>query len=73
VMVRGLRTGSDFDAEVQLATANHELVPDIETVLLVGQWSFISSSLIKEIARLGGDVARFVPPPVAGRLRDRQW
>jgi len=73
VMVRGLRTGSDFDAELQLATANHELVPDIETVLLVGQWSFISSSLIKEIARLGGDVARFVPLPVAERLRDRQW
>ena len=71
VMVRGLRAASDFDAEAQLAAANHELAPDLEVVLLIGhtRWAFISSTLIKEIAQLGGDVARFVPPPVAERLR----
>lgn len=70
VMVRGLRSAADFEAELQLATANHELAPEIEVVLLIGhsKWSFVSSTLIKEIAALGGDVARFVPPPVAERL-----
>lgn len=70
-VVRGLRSASDFDAESQQATANHELAPELELVLLIShsRWSFISSTLVKEIALLGGDVARFVPPPVAERLR----
>lgn len=73
VMVRGLRGASDMEAESQLAAANFELAPELEVVLLVGhsRWSFVSSSLIKEIAVLGGDVSRFVPPPVAERLRQK--
>ena len=73
VVVRGMRRASDFESEYQLAAANHELAPEIDVVLLMShtQWSFISSSLIKEIASLGGDVAHFVPQPVAERLRDK--
>ena len=74
VIVRGLRAASDFDWEYLQATANHELAPELEIVLLMShsKWSFISSTLIKEIVQLGGDVARFVPPPVAERLRERR-
>lgn len=72
-VVRGMRAASDFDAEYQLATAYHELAPELEIILLMGhsKWSFVSSTLIKEIAALGGDVTNFVPPPVADRLRER--
>ena len=72
VIVRGLRAASDFDWEYLQATANHELAPELEIVLLMShsKWSFISSTLIKEIVQLGGDVARFVPPPVAEHLRN---
>ena len=75
VVVRGLRTSGDFEAEYPQALANHELAPEVDVVFLVshGSWSFVSSSLIKEIASLGGDVARFVPPPVAARLHGREW
>ena len=71
VVVRGMRAASDFDAEHQLAIAYRELAPELEVVVLMGHstWSFVSSSLIKEIAVLGGDVASFVPAPVARRLR----
>ena len=73
VVVRGMRAASDFDAEYQQATANHELAPELEIVLLMAHstWSFVSSTLIKEIAALGGDVTSFVPPPVAAALRER--
>lgn len=71
VVVRGLRGPADVEAELQQAAANHELAPELEVVLLMSHstWSFISSTLIKEIASLGGDVAQFVPQPVAERLR----
>jgi pantetheine-phosphate adenylyltransferase len=70
VIVRGLRAASDFEGEFQLGHANRELAPEIETVCLMGavQWTFLSSSIIKEIARLGGDVAGLVPPPVLPHL-----
>lgn len=73
VIVRGMRSPSDFDAELQLSTAYHELAPELEVVLLMShsKWAFVSSTLIKEIASLGGDVATFVPPEVAERLRSR--
>lgn len=72
-IVRGMRSASDFDAEFQLATAYHELAPELEVVLLMShsKWAFVSSTLIKEIASLGGDVSNFVPAPVADRLRER--
>jgi pantetheine-phosphate adenylyltransferase len=70
VVVRGLRSGSDFDGEFQMALANRMLAPALETICLIagGQFTFISSSRIKEIALLGGNVAGLVPAPVLSRL-----
>ena len=72
-MVRGLRSGTDFDYEFQLAGMNRALVPQIETVFLspASQYQFISSTLVREIAQLGGDVAQFVSPAVLRRLQAR--
>lgn len=76
IMVRGLRAVSDFEREFQLGHANRELGPDIETVCLMSgpRWTFVSSSIIKEIARLGGDVADLVPsavlPHLVARVRE---
>ena len=69
-MVRGLRSGTDFDYEFQLAGMNRALVPELETVFLTpaSQHQFISSTLVREIATLGGDVAQFVSPVVLERL-----
>ncbi|BCX82384.1 pantetheine-phosphate adenylyltransferase [Methylomarinovum caldicuralii] len=72
VILRGLRAVSDFEYEFQLAAMNRRLTGDaIETMFLTPaeQYAFVSSSLIKEIARLGGDVTPFVPEPVAHRLK----
>lgn len=69
-VVRGLRATSDFDYEFQFALTNRDLDSDIESVFLMtaGQYSFLSSSLVKEIARYGGDVRKFVPACVAKAL-----
>lgn len=69
-VVRGLRATSDFDYEFQFALTNRDLDSDIESVFLMtaGQYSFLSSSLVKEIARYGGDVSKFVPACVAKAL-----
>ena len=69
-MVRGLRSGTDFDYEFQLAGMNRALVPELETVFMTpsSQHQFISSTLVREIAKLGGDVAQFVSPTVLQRL-----
>jgi pantetheine-phosphate adenylyltransferase len=63
VIIRGLRAVSDFDYEFQMAGMNHRLDPEVETVFLMASEThqFISSRFVKEIARLGGDVASFVP------------
>ena len=70
VVIRGLRAVSDFEYEFQLASMNRRLAPQIETLFLTPaeQYSFISSSLVREIARLGGDVAEFVHPDVRRAL-----
>ncbi len=74
VLLRGLRAVSDFEYEFQMASMNRHLIPDVETLFLTPaeQYSFISSSLVREIARLGGDVSGFVPPAVAEALQ-AQW
>jgi pantetheine-phosphate adenylyltransferase len=71
VIIRGLRAVSDFEFEFQLANMNRHLSRDIETVFLTPQeqFTFISSSLVREIAVLGGDVHEFVHPIVAAELR----
>ncbi|NBB92053.1 MAG: pantetheine-phosphate adenylyltransferase [Gammaproteobacteria bacterium] len=73
VILRGLRAVSDFEYEFQLASMNRHLIEDVETVFLTPaeQYSFISSSLVKEIARLQGDVSRFVHPRVSEALQER--
>ena len=70
VIVRGLRAVSDFEYEFQLAGMNRNLYPDIETVFLTPseQHMFISATLVREIASLGGDVSKFVHPTVQARL-----
>ena len=72
VIVRGLRAVSDFEYEFQLASMNRHLIPSAETLFLTPaeQYSFISSSLVREIARLGGDVSGFVHPVVQQALRN---
>ncbi len=74
VILRGLRAVSDFEYEFQLASMNRHLIPEAETLFLTPaeQYSFISSSLVREISRLGGDVAGFVHPVVQEALRE-QW
>jgi len=66
VLIRGLRAVSDFEYEFQLASMNRSLAPDLESVFLMpaDEYSFISSSLVKEVAALGGDVSKFVHPIV---------
>jgi len=73
VILRGLRAVSDFEYEFQLASMNRHLIPNAETLFLTPaeQYSFISSSLVREIARLGGDVSGFVHPAVQQALRQR--
>jgi pantetheine-phosphate adenylyltransferase len=73
LVVRGLRAVSDFEYELQMAQMNRELLPELETVFLAPEveFSFVSSSLIREISSLGGDVGRFVSQPVAERIRAR--
>ncbi len=73
VILRGLRAVSDFEYEFQLAGMNRRLSPDLETVFLTPaeQYEFISSSMIREIAKLNGDVSSFVPEPVKLRLIEK--
>ena len=73
VVLRGLRAVSDFDYEFQLAGMNRRLAPDIETLFLTPaeQYAFISSSLVREVAKLGGDVSAFVHPMVGAALAER--
>ncbi|MBI2812076.1 MAG: pantetheine-phosphate adenylyltransferase [Candidatus Melainabacteria bacterium] len=71
ILIRGLRAISDFEAELGMAQANKELFPELETIFLMSkaEYSFISSSTVKEIARLGGDVSKFVPAAVNDYLK----
>lgn len=73
VIVRGLRVFSDFEYEFRMALANHRLVPAIETVALITneEHTFLSSSTVREIASLGGDVTSMVPAHVKTALQER--
>ena len=71
VVVRGLRAVSDFEYEFQMAGMNRSVYPEVETVFLTPgeQYMFISATMVREIARLGGDVSKFVQPCVNKRLQ----
>ena len=73
VILRGLRAVSDFEYEFQLASMNRRLDESVETIFMTPaeQYSYISSSLVREIASLGGDVAPFIPPNVVAALKQR--
>ena len=73
VLIRGLRAISDFEYEFQLASMNRNLEPDIESLFLMpaDEYSFISSSLVKEVSALGGDISNFVHPLVNEALKSK--
>jgi pantetheine-phosphate adenylyltransferase len=73
IVLRGLRAVSDFEYEFQMAGMNRRLYPDVETLFLTPseQYTFISATIVREIARFGGDVSHFVHPVVAERIRAR--
>jgi len=73
LIVRGLRAVSDYEYELQMALMNRRLAPTIETVFLMAkeEYSYVSSRLVKEVARLGGDVRGLVPEPVRRLLAER--
>ncbi len=73
VIVRGLRALSDFEYEYQMALMNQRLGHDLETVFMMPSeaYSYVSSRLVKEVARLGGDITGLVPPDVVARLKRR--
>jgi pantetheine-phosphate adenylyltransferase len=73
-LVRGLRVSADFEYELQMAQMNRHLTPDLETVFLAAEaaGSYVSSSLVREVSRLGGDVSRLVPPVVHRALLERK-
>jgi len=73
IIIRGLRAVSDFEYEFQMAGMNRSLYPEVETVFLTPgeQYMFISATMVREIARLGGDVSKFVHPCVEKLLRAR--
>jgi pantetheine-phosphate adenylyltransferase len=73
VIIRGLRAVSDFEYEFQMALMNRSLAPDVEVIFMApaSNFTFLSSSLVREVAALGGDVSLYVPEPVLRRLADR--
>ena len=74
LIVKGLRAVSDFEYELQMAQMNTALLPGLDTVFITAKpaWSFLSSSLVKEVARFGGAVEDLVPPAVARALEERR-
>ncbi|MFQ9933974.1 MAG: pantetheine-phosphate adenylyltransferase [Lachnospiraceae bacterium] len=73
VIIRGLRAITDFEYELQMAQTNRVLNPDIDTLFLTTSidYSYLSSSIVKEVASLGGDISRFVPEPVIEKVYSR--
>jgi pantetheine-phosphate adenylyltransferase len=73
VVLRGLRAVSDFEYEFQLAGMNRNLYPEVETLFLTPAetYTFISATMVREVARFGGDVSKFVSPSVAARLQQK--
>jgi len=73
ILIRGLRAISDFEYEFQMALANRKLAPEVDTVFLMPsqKYSYLNSTLVREIATSGGDVSCFVPPLVVERLKKK--
>ena len=73
LVIRGLRAITDFEYEIQMSQTNHKLNPDVETIFLTTsiEYSYLSSTTVKEIASYGGDITQFVPEAVVGKLEQK--
>jgi pantetheine-phosphate adenylyltransferase len=73
VVVRGVRAITDFEYELQLAQTNHVLYPSVDTMFLTAklEYSYLSSTIVREVARFGGDISKFVPDQVAKKMYDK--
>ena len=73
MVVRGLRAITDFEYELQMSQTNHKLEPDIETMFLTTslEYSFLSSTTVKEVAAFGGDITQFVPATVVSKIEEK--
>ena len=73
MVVRGLRAITDFEYELQMSQTNHKLEPDIETMFLTTslEYSFLSSTTVKEVASFGGDITQFVPATVVSKIEEK--
>ena len=73
VIFRGLRAITDFDYELQMAQTNHKLEPEVETMFLTTslEYSYLSSTTVKEVAAFGGDISQFVPEVVINRIKEK--
>ena len=73
IIIRGLRAVTDFEYELQMSQTNHKLEPNVETVFLTTSldFSYLSSSIVKEVATFGGDVSQFVPDLVQSRMEEK--
>ena len=73
IIVRGLRSVTDFEYELQMSQTNHKLNPDVETIFLTTsiEYSYLSSTTVKEIASYGGDITQFVPEAVVRKLEQK--
>lgn len=73
VLIRGLRAITDFEYELQMAQTNHKLAPEIETMFLTTSlnYSYLSSTIVKEVATFGGDISQFVPEVVMNRIKEK--
>ena len=71
VIVRGLRAVTDFEYELQMAQTNRVLAPDVDTIFLTTslEYAYVSSTIMKEVARFGGDLSNFAPPEIIKTLR----
>lgn len=75
VIIRGLRLVSDFDMELQMANANRSLAPEIETLMMMTspRYSYLSSSLVREVMHFGGNLEGFVPEPIIERMKKNYY
>ena len=73
VVVRGLRAITDFEYELQMSQTNHKLAPEVETMFLTTslEYSYLSSTIVKEVAAFGGDISQFVPKTVIDRIKEK--
>lgn len=74
VVIRGLRAITDFEYELQMSQTNHKMEPDVETVFLTTslEYSYLSSTTVKEVAAFGGDISQFVPPVVLENIEKKR-